>query len=173
MITNERAAAIAAARERECRLQAAAYRRVLHLLAPANWLLVAGAALLSTVAGATIVTTTVPHFIPALLALLSAAFTVIHKGLHCEVYQSECRRLRSAYDALACRYRSLELIETPADFHRDLRALDAREATLRAEANITPPDWALQRAERSDCQGGADPEPRAEGAAIIVDPPQN
>jgi hypothetical protein len=129
------------------------------VLAPANWLLVAGAALLSTVAGATIVTTTVPHYVPALLALSSAAFTVTHKGLNCEIYQVECKRLGSAYDALACRYRSLELLEEHADFHRDLRALDAWQATLRADADVTPPDWALQRAERGDRRGGAAHEP--------------
>jgi hypothetical protein len=150
VIDNDRAISIADARERECRIQARAYRSVLSKLAPANWLLVGGAALLSTVAGATIVTTTAPHYLPASLALLSAAFTVTHKGLNCDVYQDECKRLRSAYDALACRYRSLELVESAADLQRDLRELDASQAKLRAEASVVPPDWALWRAENGD-----------------------
>jgi hypothetical protein len=150
VIDYDRAISIADARGRECRIEARAYESVLHRLAPANWLLVAGAALLSTVAGATILTTTAPHYLPASLALLSAAFTVTHKGLNCDIYQDECRRLRSAYDALAYRYRSLELVEALADLQRDLRDLDAWQVTLRAEANVVPPDWALRRAEKHD-----------------------
>ena len=160
MIDYARAISIADSRERECRIQARAYTIVLSRLAPANWLLVAGAALLSTAAGATIVTTTAPHYVPASLALLSAAFTVTHKGLNCDVYQDECKRLRSAYDALACRYRSLQLEDVPANLQSKLRELDASQADLRSKAQVIPPDWVLRRVGQHDLGAIAILEPR-------------
>jgi hypothetical protein len=63
---------------------------------------------------------------------------VIHKGPDCDVYQAECKRLRSAYDALACRYRSLQIVDDPADIERTHSAR-LRNAPNRTNAKFAVP----------------------------------
>ncbi|MBB5917508.1 hypothetical protein BJY24_006420 [Nocardia transvalensis] len=92
--------AVAAVRERECRVQARAYAIWLSALRPANIVLVVGAAVLSAVAGAAVLADLAGP-LPGYLALVSAVFTVIHNRLDCDVHQAECRRLRAAYEAQA------------------------------------------------------------------------
>ncbi|MBH0777307.1 hypothetical protein [Nocardia bovistercoris] len=141
--------AVAAARERECRIQARAYSIWLSALQPANIVLKVGAAVLSAVAGAAVLAGKAGN-VPGCLALASAVFTVIHTRLDCDVHQAECRRLRSAYDAQAYRYRSLRDLGEPAELHGGVSELDTSLASIRAEAKANAPNWAVDRATRRE-----------------------
>ena len=145
--------AILTARARECHVTACAYRVWLSSLRPFNLVLVVGAAVLSTVAGATILAAREHATLAASLALTSAVLTVVHTKLDCDAHQAECRRLQSAYDALACRYRCLDVADEPEDIKSRLRQLDSSQATLRSETKAVPPNWAIGRAEKQFATG--------------------
>lgn len=142
--------AVAAARERECRVRARAYSTWLSTLRPANVILVVGAAVLSTVAGSVVLGTKEAGNLPAYLALGAAICTIVHTALNCDVHQAECRMLRSVYEAQADRYRSLQTLEDPAELRTGIRELDIRQAALREKSEATPPGWAVRRAERRE-----------------------
>ncbi|GAB4586372.1 hypothetical protein [Nocardia sp. IFM 10818] len=92
-------------------------------------------------------------------------FTIIHTKLNCDVHQEECRRLRSAYDALAHRYRGVRVVDNPEELRSALRDLDSTQEMLRAEAKAAPPEWALGRAESQDRAVAA---PRTEQAGNVA-----
>lgn len=99
-------------RVRECKLQARALDIWLSALKPANLLLVVGAGLLSLFAGASILTESkiITAQTAGLMALASAALTLIHNLLQCDPHQAECRRLRAAYEGLWTKYDSLDVL---------------------------------------------------------------
>lgn len=82
---------------------ARAYQNTLSLLVPANFILVVGAAILSLVAGATILieSSFLTNVQSGIFALVSGAFTIIHSKPGCEQYQAECKKLLSFHRGIA------------------------------------------------------------------------
>jgi hypothetical protein len=126
-----------------------AYGTTLSALAPANFFLVVGAALLSLVAGASILVDF--QFLTKLqsgvLALASGALTIVHSKLGCEPFQAECRKLRSFYRGKAEDYRNLAVVTDIDDFRKRLLALNDQLAVAARNASALPFDWAKARAQ--------------------------
>ena len=112
-----------------------------------GWVLVAGAAVLSTIAGATILTTKESGNLPAWLAMGSAVLTVIHKGWtvtstrpsadtsdrHATRSPAAIGPYRSSTNLPSCRVHS---------------AISMHRRPACAEVKVTPPGWVLRRAEK-------------------------
>jgi len=112
-----------------------AYSKTLFLLMPANLILVVGAALLSLVAGASVLSENglLTNTQSGILALISGAFTVIHSKMGCDQYQAECRKLLSFHRGMAADYANLALIDDIDEFKKQLEALnDQVSATLKS-----------------------------------------
>ncbi len=112
-----------------------AYSRTLNLLIPANLLLVVGAALLSLVAGASILSENnlLTHLQSGILALISGAFTIIHSKLGCDQYQAECRKLLSFHRGMSADYENLATIDDIDEFRNKFMTLnDQVSATLKS-----------------------------------------
>jgi hypothetical protein len=105
-------------RLQECRINRRAYEIWLSHLNPWNVVTVVSPAVLSVIAGSTILTE--PTFLgedkgrllAGIFALLSAVLTTIHKVIGCDVHQSECLRVIQAYSSLEVGY------ERPLDLHK-------------------------------------------------------
>jgi hypothetical protein len=138
-------------RIRQCKLQARALDIWLSALMPANLLLVVGAGLLSLFAGASILTESkiITTKTAGLMALASAALTLIHNLLHCDPHQAECRRLRAAYEGLQTSYDSLGVLTDESEIQKRLLELDKERATIAGGATARAAPWSIARAERS------------------------
>lgn len=125
-----------------------AYAKSLSALAPANFLLVVGAALLSLVAGASILieNNLLTQQQSGILALISGALTIIHSKLGCERYQSECKKLLSFYRGAAEEYDNLRYVDDIDDFKRKFFALNDQVSAVARNAAAMPFDWALEKA---------------------------
>jgi hypothetical protein len=134
-------------KRRECLIQSKAYSQTLGALGPANFVLVVGAALLSLVAGATILSAEelISEFTSGVLALISAALTVIHTKLGCEQYQGECRKLMAVYGGLAEDYNNLQFASA-YDLPRRFMSLNDQLSTAVKNATARPYDWAVRKA---------------------------
>ncbi len=113
-------------KRRENLILALAYAKTLTLLSPANLLLVVGAALLSLVAGATILVDSqiIDARLSGILALISGGLTIVHSKLGCEQYQADCRKMLGLHRAIAEDYENLQVIDDPAVFGERLDALN-------------------------------------------------
>jgi len=112
-----------------------AYSKTLNWLTPANFLLVIGAALLSLVAGASILieNNLITKVTAGVLALVSSAFTIIHSKMGCEQYQAECKKLRSFHRGMAADYSNLLSMNEPDQLRKGLSALnDQVSATMKS-----------------------------------------
>jgi hypothetical protein len=135
----------------ECKRQAGAFDIWLSALKPANLLLVVGAGLLSLFAGASILTESkiITVHTAGLMALASAALTLIHNLLQCDPHQAECRRLRAAFEGLRTKYGSLDVLTDQAEIQKELIEIDKERATIAKSATATPAAWSIARAARS------------------------
>lgn len=125
----------AEARRTENLLLSRAYYNTLSLLMPANLILVVGAALLSLVAGASVLSENglLTQTQSGILALISGAFTVIHSKMGCDQYQAECRKLLSFHRGMAADYANLALIDDIDEFKKQFTALNNQvSATLKS-----------------------------------------
>jgi hypothetical protein len=138
-------------RVRECKRQVVAFDLWLSALKPANLLLVVVAGLLSLFAGASILTESriISTHTAGLMALASAALTLIHNLLRCDPHQAECRRLRAAYEGLRTKYGSLDILTDQGEIQKRLVELDNERATIDGGAAATPATWSIARAARS------------------------
>jgi hypothetical protein len=140
-------------RLQECRINRRAYEIWLSHLNPWNVVTIVSPAVLSVIAGSTILTE--PTFLgedkgrllAGIFALLSAVLTTIHKVIGCDVHQSECLGVIQAYSSLEVGY------ERPLDLHDDelkeeLLKLDARYEQIKSGVSAKPPDWCLRKASR-------------------------
>ena len=150
MATIEQLQGEATRRRDENLVLARAYQGTLNLLMPANFVLVVGAALLSLVAGATILieTSFLNKVQSGILALVSGAFTIIHSKLRCEEYQAECKKLLAFHRGIAAEYENLLIVDDGDDLKKQIRALnDQVSTTLKATAAV-PLAGALEKARR-------------------------
>jgi ABC-type multidrug transport system fused ATPase/permease subunit len=138
------------AKLKDCRVMSQAYATTLSALVPANFLLVVGAALLSLVAGATILIkgNLLSETTAGILALMSGALTIIHSKLGCEQYQSECKKLSSFYRGIAEDYGNLQFITDENEFRRRVSALNDQLSSVVKNSSAVPFDWTLTKAKQ-------------------------
>jgi hypothetical protein len=138
----------ASAKLTESKIMALAYSSTLSALVPANFVLVVGAALLSLVAGATILkeNNILTKVESGILALLSGALTIIHSKLGCEQYQSECKKFLSFYRGMAEDYANLQIIGDVDEFKKRLFALNDQVAAAVKSSSAAPFGWSVATA---------------------------
>jgi len=138
-------------RRRESVDMARAYSATLSALVPANFILVVGAALLSLVAGATILVDThlLSKITSGVLALVSGALTIIHSRLGCEQYQAECKKLVSFYRGMAEDYGNLQFVADAEEFRKRFFALNDQLSAAAKSASAWPFDWASAKAKKN------------------------
>jgi hypothetical protein len=129
---------------------ARAYQKTLALLMPANFVLVVGAAILSLVAGATILieSSFLTKVQSGILALLAGAFTIVHSKLGCEQYQAECKKLLSFHRGIAADYANLLTIGDGDELRKRITALNDQVSTMLKSTTALPFESALERARR-------------------------
>jgi len=125
-----------------------AYVTTLSALTPANFLLVVGAALLSLVAGASLLTKNgvLSSETAGILALLSSAFTIIHTKIGCEQYQGQCEQLKSFHRGIAEEYADLRTVDDVDALRERLSALNEELAKRMKGSPHLPFKWAVTRA---------------------------
>jgi len=128
-----------------------AYSKTVAWLIPANFILVVGAALLSLVAGATILIENnwLTKIQSGVLALVSGALTIIHSKLGCEQYQAECRKLSAFHRGIAADYGNLQIADDVEELKNRLVALNEQASAALKSASVTPFASAVARARRS------------------------
>jgi hypothetical protein len=134
----------------ECNIQSCAYSLTLSALAPANFVLVVGAALLSLIAGAAILTKhdLITELQAGIMALVSGGFTIIHSKLGCDQYQAECKKLVGFYKGLAEDYLNLSVENDPAEFKKGLIALNQKLSETIKSSNAFPYSLAIRWASK-------------------------
>ena len=134
----------------ESRIMSQAYLATLSALVPANFVLVVGAALLSLVAGATILmdNNLLTKIQSGVLALVSGALTIIHSKLGCEQYQAECKKLVSFYRGIAEDYGNLQFVADSDEFRKRFFALNDQLSAATKNSSALPFDWATAKARR-------------------------
>jgi hypothetical protein len=128
-----------------------AYSTTLTWLTPANFILVVGAALLSLVAGATILIENnwLTKVQSGVLALVSGALTIVHSKLGCEQYQAECRKLSALYRGMAADYGNLRTADDVEDLKKRMVALDEQLSASYKREPAQPFASAVARAKRT------------------------
>lgn len=136
--------------ELECKILAKAYSIWLKTLAPANWLLVVGGALLSLIAGASLLVTQgiITKELAGILALISSAFTIIHTKLNCDQHQAECKKLKGIYRSLSLQYSNLYIESDPDAYKRKLQSLNEKRANIEENKDAEPSTASLNRARK-------------------------
>ena len=125
-----------------------AYSATVSALVPANFLLVVGAALLSLVAGATILieNNLLTKIQSGVLALVSGGFTIIHSKLGCEQYQAECKKLLNFYRGIAEDYGNLRFASDFEEFRNRFFALNDQLSAAAKNRSALPFNWAMAKA---------------------------
>ncbi|NML46632.1 hypothetical protein HHL11_23000 [Ramlibacter sp. G-1-2-2] len=140
---------VASAKLREARIMGDAYARTQAGLTPANFLLIVGAALLSLVAGATVIADLLPKITIGAIALFSSALTTIHAKLGCERYQAECRKMQSFYRGIAQDYENLGVHAGEDDLRKRLMQLNDQMSAAVKSSSVEPFAWAVRKADRA------------------------
>ena len=137
-------------KRRESSVISQAYSTTLSALAPANFFLVVGAALLSLVAGATILieNNLLTKIQSGVLALVSGALTIIHSKLGCEQYQAECKKLLTFHRGMAEDYANLQVVNDIDEFRKRLSALNDQLSTAVKNSSALPFNWSITRAKK-------------------------
>ena len=137
-------------KRRESRIMSQAYSTTLSALVPANFVLVVGAALLALVAGTTILieNQVITKVQSGVLALVSAALTIIHSKLGCEQYQAECKRLLSFYRGIAEDYANLDIVSEVDEFRKRFSVLNDQLSATIKNSTALPFDWAITKAKK-------------------------
>lgn len=127
-----------------------AYQSTMSRLMPANFVLVVGAAILSLVAGATILVENsfLTPVQSGILALISGAFTIVHSKLGCEQYQAECKKLMSFHRGIAADYANLLTIDDVEEFKKRITALNDQVSSVLKSTTALPFEGAVERAKR-------------------------
>ena len=141
---------IAKEKSRKCKVQSSAYSITLSALAPANFVLVVGAALLSLVAGASILIENhvISEMRAGIMALVSGGFTIIHSKLGCDQYQAECKKLVSFYKGIAEDYSNLSIAIDANELTKNLVALNNELSNTIKNSSTFPFNWAINLANK-------------------------
>ena len=143
-----------ASRIEDCSTRRRAFQLWLRALVPLNVILVVLAGLLSLFAGAAVLTDLgVTSTQAGIMALTSAALTLIHTRLRCDPHQAECRRLVRQFDGLVARYEALQSETDETELQKRLTNLDTTRSALREGADAFPADWCTERAKKEARNG--------------------
>ena len=128
-----------------------AYSKTLAWLIPANFILVVGAALLSLVAGATILIANnwLTPVQSGVLALVSGALTIVHSKLGCEQYQAECRKLLAFHRGIAADYGNLQIADDVEELKKRMMALNEQVSAALKSATALPFASVVAKARRT------------------------
>lgn len=134
----------------KCEVDAKAYSLWLSQLVPANLVLVVGAAVLSLLAGASILVDQqiISNSQAGIMAVLSSIFTVIHNRLNCDQHQAECRRLQALYQGLSVDYGNLETETDARELKKKLDALNNELAQIIKGTSAHPSAGSMDKARR-------------------------
>lgn len=138
---------VCARREAECKLESYAFNKRLKLFGYTNWITVIVPSLLAVTAGSALFATDDWAPIVGFAALVAALLTAFHKGLDCDAYQTECRRLIQAYNGLATRYRTLHEVQKD-NWLNDFLELEDRLAKLKEGATAKLPPGYQERVKK-------------------------
>lgn len=135
----------------ECEIDARAYAIWLSQLEPANIVLVVGAALLSLIAGASLLVEQgiISQKTAGVLALASSGFTIIHNKLNCDQHQAECRRLKSLYQGLSEDYANLAVEAESEELRAKLQALNTERTQVIKGSGAYPSLKSIEKAKNS------------------------
>jgi hypothetical protein len=137
------------------RLQSAAlsdaYSATLFALAPANFVLVVGAALLALMAGAGVLVENdiITKTESGVLALISSALTIVHSKFGCDEYQAECKKLRTFYRGMAEDYDGLQFISDDRKLRKRFIALNGQLSAAAKSASALPFKWVTAKDARA------------------------
>jgi hypothetical protein len=139
---------VAEKKKGECKIKAVACSLSLNALFPANLILFVGAALLSLLAGASILTDSnvISTTTAGIMALISSGLTLIHSKLGCDQYQAECKKLAGFYNGIAEDNANLSLIDDAEELKKKFIALNNELSTPIKTAGAKPFDWAIDKA---------------------------
>jgi len=137
-------------KRRENLVMSQAYSTTLSALVPANFVLVVGAALLSLLAGATILieNNVLTKIESGILALVSGALTIVHSKLGCEQYQAECKKLLSFHRGIAQDYANLQIVNDVDECRKRFAAVNDQLSAAVKSASAWPFDWAMTKAKK-------------------------
>ena len=140
MTTIEQFKQDAEARRAENLLLSEAYSKTLAMLMPANLILVVGAALLSLVAGASVLSENglLTNDQSGVLALISGALTVIHSKMGCDQYQAECRKLLSFHRGVSADYHNMATVDNIDEFIKQFTALNEQVSSTLKTTTALP-----------------------------------
>ena len=139
---------LAKEKEVQCLIQARAYSLWLNNLKPANLILVVGGALLSLVAGASLLIEqgVLTKEFAGILALISAGFTIIHNKLNCDQHQAECKKLKNSYLGLSEEYANLQAEDDINELKARLNALNTERTLIIKQSDAEPSQSSLDEA---------------------------
>jgi hypothetical protein len=139
-------------RRMQCRAEWQSYSGWLSVLTPLRWVMVGGAAVLSTFAGATALGRNelvgpMWHVYAALAAFGATLLTLLHSSFQCDAYQAECQRLIQLYRSLEMGYQAIACLASGDQRPRFLET-DSKFRDAQAAAGTIPPAIIRRRAER-------------------------
>jgi len=123
-------------RQIECEKHCLWLQKKLKLLSKLNWITVLVPSLLGVVAGSAFFVAEKYSELIAFVAIVAALLSATHKGLNCDSYQSDCRRLLMEYRALSKAYRSISEIQ-PKDAEASLLKLEAKLEEISGSDSIS------------------------------------
>ncbi|SOE59136.1 hypothetical protein SAMN05414139_01480 [Burkholderia sp. D7] len=138
---------------RECLVQARAYELWLRFLTPIRWITVISGVALPATAGFMLlrgreIFGAGPWVnVSAVLTFVAALIATLHNALHCEPHQTECRRLKQRYAAIAVEFKAALAGDEKA-LSRKQAALTTRLSELKRNSTEEPPGWFLDKAQR-------------------------
>lgn len=140
---------LAKEKEVRCLTDAKAYSIWLSKLTPANLLLVVGGALLSLIAGASLLIEQglLSKETAGILALISSAFTIVHTKLNCDQHQAECKKLRGIYTGLSEDYANLQAESDVGELQKKFDALNLERTHIVKNTTAQPSQKSLDKAE--------------------------
>lgn len=139
-------------KRRECLVHARAYELWLRFLTPIRWMTVISGVALPAIAGFTLLRGRDVFGVPwanvsAVLTFVASLIAALHTALHCEPHQTECRRLKQRYGAMADEFEvalsgdEKTLVKKQAD-------LATRLSELKRNSTEETPGWILEKARR-------------------------
>lgn len=139
-------------RQRECLIQARAYDLWLRVLTPIRWITVISGVALPAIAGFTLLRGHPVFGIPwtnvsATLTFIASLIAALHTALHCEPHQTECRRLRRRFAAMADDFETV-LSGDEKSLTKKQADLSERLSQLKENATEDPPGWCFDKARR-------------------------
>lgn len=127
---------------------ATGYQMWLSYLTPFNFIFVTGAAILSLLAGSSLLTNNsiLTEMQAGIFALVSGCLTIIHRTLNCDKHQAECRKLRGSYESISGQFLSLEIESDKDKIQEKIENLSSQISFITENFEAKPPAWVVNKA---------------------------